>query len=541
MVFVEHPHILPGRLEDRLYQRTISSHALQENLLAVLPTGLGKTAIALRLMAEWHLRHPDRSILFLAPTRPLVEQHARSIRETLRLPDPLVFTGSIPPADRPLLLAPPQVVVATPQVIANDLKEGTLSLEPFSLVIFDEAHRAVGDYPYVEIGRRFREVGDGRVLALTASPGARRDRILEVFRNLNIPSTGLEIRIGDEDDVRPYLQTIRLESVYVDAPEAFLELRRDLQRALDRQLERLRGLGFLRDRPYVTRTDLLELGHRLRAATSSHRALGEATPGQVWEAVNALAVAMKLSHALELAETQGANALREFFRRMAPEGARRPGRADKVFLSDPDVARARERLATLSEEHPKVEAAVGLVRDEFRRNPGARVIVFTQYRDTAEVLVEHLQKDPSGTIHPIRFVGQASRSERDRGLSQKQQGEILDRFRSGEVNCLVATSVAEEGLDIPRTDLVVFYEPVPSEIRSIQRRGRTGRTQLGRAVVLQTRGTRDIYTQRASRSKETRMKDLLEEIQGALLAEDASRGPAPGSQSSRKGVQRTLF
>src|SRR5437879_11855317 len=74
----------------------------------------------------------------------------------------------------------------------------------------------------------------------------------------------------------------------------------------------------------------------------------------------------------------------------------------------------------------------------------------------------------------MRFVGQASRGE-DIGLSQKEQVDILDKFRAGEINVLVATSIGEEGLDIPQVDHVVFYEPVPSEIRQIPPRGRTGR------------------------------------------------------------------
>ena len=106
--------------------------------------------------------------------------------------------------------------------------------------------------------------------------------------------------------------------------------------------------------------------------------------------------------------------------------------------------------------------------------------MFTNYRDTAEIVANALS-GVSGII-PIRFVGQGSRNK-DKGLTQKQQAEILDKFRAGEYNVLVATSVAEEGLDIPATDMVLFYEPIPSEIRSIQRKGRTGRQQKGRVIA----------------------------------------------------------
>src|ERR1700688_986433 len=132
---VVHPRVKPGVLEDRLYQERVAATAVDHNTLAVLPTGLGKTAIGLRVMAEFLLRQPTRSILFLAPTRPLVVQHARSVEETLFSAPPLVLTGTIAPERRALLLQPPQVVVATPQVIHNDLVNGDLDLSSFSLIV----------------------------------------------------------------------------------------------------------------------------------------------------------------------------------------------------------------------------------------------------------------------------------------------------------------------------------------------------------------------------------------------------------------------
>ena len=83
-------------------------------------------------------------------------------------------------------------------------------------------------------------------------------------------------------------------------------------------------------------------------------------------------------------------------------------------------------------------------------------------------------KNRQSNIHAVRFIGQASKNG-DRGLRQKEQVKLIEQFKEGLYNVLVATSVAEEGLDIPSTDLVVFYEPIPSEILTIQRRGRTGR------------------------------------------------------------------
>ncbi|EQD74542.1 ATP-dependent helicase, partial [mine drainage metagenome] len=125
------------------------------------------------MIAEYLRRFPTRSILVLGPTRPLVVQTGRSIESTLLTPPPVVATGSLPPDRRERLWQPPQVIVATPQVVANDLAEGTFPLATVSLIVFDEAHRAVGDYPYVAIGAANRTGPKARVLAMTASPGDR--------------------------------------------------------------------------------------------------------------------------------------------------------------------------------------------------------------------------------------------------------------------------------------------------------------------------------------------------------------------------------
>lgn len=546
MGFVSHPRLRPEQLEDREYQRTISEHARRENVLVVLPTGLGKTAVALRGMADALERRPDRSILFLAPTRPLVEQHARSVRAALLGPEPLVFTGAIPPERRKELLSPPQVVIATPQVIANDVRTGAIDLSVFSLVVFDEAHRASGDYPYVLLGTALRSVEGLRVLGMTASPGYDKRKIQEVLENLGIPPSGIEVRTQSDPDVAQYFHATEIKPVYVENPREILEVARHLREAFRRQIVRLAQGGHLADPERAGRGDLLALGLRLRSAVGAARASGGQPDPRVWDAVNAQAVAMKASHALELAESQSLEALRSFFERL--EGGRRrpkgkPARlspSDRTFLKDPDIEEARRLLEHIDLEHPKVAKVVEVVRDELLLHPASRVLVFSHFRDTAKVITEALSKVPDQVVRPARFVGQATKGEADPGLSQKEQVAVLDRFRAGELNCLVATSVAEEGLDIPNTDLVVFYEPVPSEIRTIQRRGRTGRFRSGEVVVLLARGSRDVPSQYSARGKEHRMKQLLQELQREMRVAEARRTGLRESPPPRPRGMRQL-
>ena len=118
---------------------------------------------------------------------------------------------------------------------------------------------------------------------------------------------------------------------------------------------------------------------------------------------------------------------------------------------------------------------------------------------------ERLEKEG---IKSAKFFGQATK-DGQKGLSQKKQKEIIKSFKKGEYDVLISTSVAEEGIDIPAVDLVILYEPVPSEVRMIQRRGRTGRKRTGRVKVLVTEQTRDEGYYWASINKEKRMKTQL--------------------------------
>jgi len=526
---VEHPRVRPGALEDRLYQAHIADTAVAHNTLVVLPTGLGKTAVALRVIAEHLLRRPSDSVLFLAPTRPLVVQHAREVARTLFAPEPLTLTGAIPPDRRAALLRPPQVVAATPQVVANDLGGGEFPLSSFSLLVFDEAHRAVGDYPYVTIGRANRDGPNARVLAMTASPGGSLGRIREVWANLGIER--FEYRTEQSADVLPYVHGIGVETVTVPVPAEVQHLAILLRAAIQRQVEVLHGLDLV-PAGEAHRRVLLEVGARLHRQIEVERARAGAD-GILWKAVTAQAAAMKGLHALELIESQGVDSLREYFRRQVPSAGKRWTPAARAFLGDPDVEEVRRRLAGLTLEHPKVATAVRIVRDELARNSRARVIVFSQYRDTVDRLVGELERLGDERVRPARFVGQATHGS-DAGLSQKEQVGVLDRFRSGAVNCLIATSVAEEGLDIPSTDLVVFYEPIPDVIRTIQRRGRTGRARTGRAVVLVADGTRDVGLHRSAFARERRMHEMLERVQSEAAGGGAPPPPEP------KRLQRML-
>ncbi len=527
--YVTHPLIKENTVERRAYQISIAATALMYNTLVILPTGLGKTTVALLVIAS-RLHNEGGKALVLAPTKPLVEQHTTFFKRAMKLEEEAIvaLSGEVRPEKRVELWEKAKLIVSTPQVIENDLIAGRISLEDVVHVTFDEAHRAVGDYAYVYIADEyFRQAKKPLVLGMTASPGSDIERIKEVIRNLRIEA--IEIRTESDEDVRPYVHGRKIEWIKVEMPKELKEIRDLINKAIERRLKKLEKLGI--KAVGLAKKDLLALQESLQAQAA------ETGEEELFEAVSILAEALKLYHGLELVETEGVEALKEYLRKLVNEAKSKGGsKAAKSIMNDPFFKDILNKVATCKKEHPKLEKLVEVVKDQLSKNLDSRIIVFTNYRDTAETIVERLKKEG---IRAEKFVGQAKRGEK-KGMTQKEQIETLEKFRSGEIQVLVATSVGEEGLDIPSTDLVVFYEAVPSEIRAIQRKGRTGRAKEGRIVVLITKGTRDEAYYWASVRKEKAMYAKLYELREELMKRTARRewfSSEVGSLSEKSGKE----
>lgn len=504
-MFLEHELIKPSSTEHRDYQVNIAAAALRESTLVVLPTGMGKTIVALIVIADTFLKGKGK-VLFLAPTKPLVEQHAGFLRDHLLRFEPVVFTGEVNPEERKERWKASRLIVSTPQVIENDLLEGRIGLSDVDLIVFDEAHRAAGDYAYVTIGKWYAQKG-GRVLGMTASPGSDVAKIAEVCENLGI--TDVEIRSEFDEDVVKYTQDISTEYIAVNVQEGMGRIVYLLKQIFDEQIKKLAEYGFLDPKKPPNTRDLLEAGNVIRARLNSGK-----KNIHLFRAASIQALAMKVNHAIELAETQGKGALQNYLDKLSKEGGEKDGsKASRDLVKDARFQQARTLLYGMERDHPKLEKMVPILKQQFLKKPDSRVIVFTHYRDTCELMTQTLEKVEG--FKPVRFVGQASKGE-DLGLNQKEQKAIIESFQKGDFNILVSTSIAEEGLDIPSTDLVVFYEPVPSEIRTIQRRGRTGRRRAGKVIIMVTRDTKDEAYLWSSRKKETQMRRELESLKRKL-------------------------
>lgn len=503
MQFVSHPWVNPNTIEKRHYQEAIVRTAVSGNTLVVIPTGLGKTSVAALVAAHRLGTYPDGKIMFLAPTRPLVEQHRTTFERCMKIgPSELkTITGHNEPEERAELYRRADAVFSTPQTIRNDLKMSKLNLKDFSLLVIDEAHRAVGDYAYAYVARAYmNSAANPLILALTASPGSVKYKIEEVKKHLSIQN--IEIRTRDDQDVRPYVQQLDQTIETVELPVPFKSIRDYLEKIKSERMKKLVDWKIVHSYR-LTKTEIIRLQNEL----------AEKKTGMGYASMSLLAEILKVDHAQTLLETQCLYSLKKYFDGLANQQTKAVARLfkDENFRN---AMRLTTELINEDVEHPKIEALKRIVSTTIHEHKDARIIVFVQFRDTIAKVHDELTTVPHAA--PIEFIGQAKK--KGKGLSQKEQVQILNEFKMGFHNVLIASQIGEEGLDIEETDTVIFYEPTPSAIRKIQRSGRTARTKPGKVIMLMTKDTRDEAYHWSGYRKERNMTRMLYTMQAKQKA-----------------------
>ncbi|HEV2193531.1 MAG TPA: DEAD/DEAH box helicase [Nitrosopumilaceae archaeon] len=482
--YFEHKLIKPQSIEHREYQVNLANQAIKENCLVVLPTGLGKTTVALQVIAEFLSRRTG-GVLFLAPTRVLVHQHYEFLKKNLLIDDIALITGEDLVAKRKKLWMN-SVICATPEITKNDLDRQIVSPTQFNLLIFDEAHRTIGDYAYSGIAERFHNA-DVRILGMTATLPSEKDKATEILNILKI--TNIAQRNEESPDVVPYVQQTNTQWITVDLPPEMKEIQACIKAALESRYQDLRRAG-------LNLSDSKSLSQLLRAREFVIR--------QNRKAAKPLFTAIRIIHALNVLESHGITS----FLRFCERTQKKKGIGIKdLFENDLNFAKAI-RLAKLAQskgiEHSKI-----IKLKEIIESLQGKALVFTSYRDSVDVI--HQKLIEMGIAAGF-LIGKAGET----GLKQKKQIETVQKFRDGEYKVLVATRVGEEGLDISEVNLVVFFDNVPSSIRYIQRKGRTGRKDTGRLVVLIAKDTTDETYYWIGKRKVTAAKNMGDKMSKVL-------------------------
>ncbi len=394
------------------------------------------------LTIERMKQFPDEKILFLAPTRPLAEQHLQYFKK--HLPELWatmeLFTGKTDAEKRKKLWQNADIVFSTPQCLQNDIHNTLYSTENVSLLIIDECHRCVKNYSYTYVAEKYREQAKNpRVLGLTASPGSEKAKIKQIIEKLGIEA--VEIRTRDSEDVKEYLQELKFEIIKLDFPKELSEIRDLLKKIYDKKVEELKSRKLLFMPP--TKKFLLECQHKIMRSIATGNKHFNLLLG-----ASACAIAIKLSHALELLETQTLSSFLSYLQDLFSQAEQKKSRAVQSLVKSPEFNQAyikTQELITRKIEHPKLAKLKEIIETELKNNPKMKTIVFAQFRETL-LKINRTLNEINGVNARI-FVGQAIKTNEkgeQTGLSQKEQREIIGEFSLGKINVLCASSVHPE-------------------------------------------------------------------------------------------------
>jgi ERCC4-related helicase len=506
-----------GTIRD--YQFNIVQRGLFNNLLVALPTGLGKTFIAATIMLNWFRWTTEAQIVFVAPTKPLVAQQIEACFNIAGIPRSYttMLTGGVPPALRAEEWKDKRVFFMTPQTLLNDLKHGYVDPKKIVLLVVDEAHRATGAYAYVEVVSFLRRFNQSfRVLALTATPGADVEAVQKVVDGLDI--SRVEIRTENSMDICSYVHQRTIEKhVFQNSEE--MEMCMELySQALQPLVNTVNGLN-----AYWSKDprDLTPFGCQQAKKRWFQEAGRSANQGVQAMVHNAFAILASISQGMELLKYHGIGPFYVKMKEFKQESEKSKGKYKRLILDSESFKKLMVRLEGWVADnnfvgHPKLDFLQQVILEHFVNASNGqadsaapsqtRIMVFAHFRDSAEEISRILKRhDPM--IRPRVFVGQST-GKNSEGMSQKEQLEVIEQFKKGTFNTLIATSIGEEGLDIGEVDLIVCYDSKASPIRMLQRMGRTGRKRQGKIVMLQMQGKEENDANKAKDSYE-RMQELI--------------------------------
>ncbi|KAF4123949.1 ATP-dependent DNA helicase MPH1 [Geosmithia morbida] len=500
-----------GAIRD--YQFSIVKNSLFNNTLVALPTGLGKTFIAATVMLNFHRWTKNAKIVFVAPTKPLVAQQIDACYNIAGIPrsETTLLTGDVSPQLRSCEWEERRVFFMTPQTLLNDISHGYADPKSIVLLVIDEAHRATGEYAYAKVAKLIRRFSKSiRVLALTATPGSKVETVQEVIDNLGI--SHCEIRTEESIDIRQYVHQRNIDQVVLDPSFEMSHVCELFSKALQPMLDKLsaQNIWYGRNAMSLTAFGLMQAQKEWFATRGR-----SANQGVQFMLRAIFSVLTGIAHSIKLLNFHGIKPFYDNLDDMRSEQESRGEKGSKYKRQLLEDKNFQEMMTSIEKwlrtdgfvGHPKLTALTDHVLNHFMDSgEGTRVIVFSEYRDSAEDIVRTLNKHRP-LVKPSIFVGQAD-GKRGEGMKQAQQIQTIERFRKGEFNVLVATSIGEEGLDIGQVDMIICYDSSASPIRMLQRMGRTGRKRAGKIVLLLMRGREEEQFAKSKDSYE-KMQQLI--------------------------------
>lgn len=525
----------------RSYQRELTQACLSCNTLVALPTGLGKTLIAAVTMYNFNLWYPQDKILFLAPTRPLVAQQLHACCSIVGI-DPSLTTVLLDKQvkQRPEIWACSKIVFSTPHVVINDLRSQVLDATQIKLIIIDEAHRGgASNFAYAQIVDYLnsRKLSDQvRIIGLTATPGQTLEDVQKVVTNLNIER--VISKSNSHPQIVPYINDLDLIKIDCEPLPCFDPILQTMYAIIKPWVAYCHMNGYYNSSDPSRVTHFASLQNQKKALIDSN--------AKSWVAKAQLHVLSLAGMLITRLKTYGILSFATMLKEKHQEYTK--GKSKSKYLAEfwngngmkslnyqlDNLLKKNEGKMLSDWCHSKFTHLISELKEFYENGDttNSKCIVFVEMRDVALLVVKEIEKANEALggnkLRPHIFLGQASKdSTKNRGkskattasnkrkrkkdseeeesltsslmttdnedsstlahlhgLNQKRQNTILDSFKSSTYNILVATSIAEEGLDIGQVDLIITFDNTSSPIKTLQRMGRTGRKRQGKVVCL---------------------------------------------------------
>ncbi|XP_034988499.2 interferon-induced helicase C domain-containing protein 1 [Zootoca vivipara] len=497
----------------RDYQMEVAKPALEgKNIILCLPTGSGKTRVAVYI-AKNHLDKRREAgepakVIVLVNKVPLVEQHFRKefhpfLKHQYRV---IGLSGASQlKISFPKVVTDNDVIICTAQILENALQnadqdeEEGVQLKAFSLIIIDECHHTQKEGVYNNIMRQYlkekrdnekrRKEGkpcspQAQVLGLTASPGVggaknaakAEQHILKICANLDADGimTVQEHAPQLKDQVKEPSKKFEIADNKRKDPfrEKLINIMTEIQTYCEFNPRAEYGSQTYEQWVIQEEKKAAKEEHRKQRVCAEH--LKKYNDALMINDTTRMMDAYKHLKSFYTEEKSKKMAVNEH--NEDQPGASKPDETD-AFLIALFYAKERELQHLTREakyENEKLTKLRRTLMEEFTKTSEPRGIIFTKTRQSAVALHQWIEEDPKFEDVKVKshyLIGAGHNSE-FKPMTQNEQKEVIEKFRAGKVTLLIATTVAEEGLDIPECNIVIRYGLVTNEIAMMQARGR---------------------------------------------------------------------
>uniref|UniRef100_A0A8C7FM60 Activating signal cointegrator 1 complex subunit 3 n=1 Tax=Oncorhynchus kisutch TaxID=8019 RepID=A0A8C7FM60_ONCKI len=461
-----------GEKKMREYQRELAEPVFQgKNTVICAPTGCGKTVVALAI-CEQHLKVKGKGakVVFMATKVDVFNQQYKLFQEHFQEKDPDIRIDGLcgnqgDQLSMKVVMENNDIIVLTPQILVNAMAQGEVpSLSCFSLLILDECHNTTGKHPYNIIMTSYLDAKlsteqNGQhlpqIVGLTASVGIGSFKNQsEAENNICQLCASLDSRIistihTNTDELQSYVHTPDKES-----------------------------LSSIENRDYGSQK-VLQLKDQEEESRVC-RALYNYT-----EHLRKYNDALIIN---EDARTKDAlEYLSSFIQQVKNAGHDETERQLTAYF-DGQQGVLRGLSSGGQKENPKLDMLQYILEEQYRQNDETKSVLFVRTRALADALKSWMEESDSlKFLKPGVLIGRGRKSSQltGSGMTLNSKKGVLDSFKSfdNQSKILIATSVADEGIDIPQCNLVLMYEYVGNVVKMVQVRGR-GRAQGSKCILV---------------------------------------------------------